>query len=133
MNPRSAIRVVIALLVFEAVAPALVAHAFVPDPKATVRALALLPLAQAVGLWAGRRLAYVLTRALAGLQIVVAGGIVILALATPSAPFFLLDATHVIPRIAGLTMMGLLVATGWWQWRLLGRREVTALFADVRW
>ena len=124
---------VMAILAFEAITPVLAARAFVPEPEGAIHAFGVLAFVLALGLWAGRRFAYVLARGYAGLQVFVASGIVLFALVRPNAPFFVLDATHTIPRLAGLTMMGLFAATGWWQWRLLGRPDVTALFAKASW
>ena len=133
MESRFAIRVVIALLVMEAIVPALAANAFVAESGAALRAVGVLPIILALGLWAGRRIAQVLTRGYAGLQVFVACGILVLALFDSHAPFTVGGFRYTIPRVAGLTVMSLLALSGWWQWRLLGRRDVNAQFASASW
>ncbi|MHB8838250.1 MAG: hypothetical protein ACYC7F_04785 [Gemmatimonadaceae bacterium] len=133
MSPQVAIRAVIALLAFEAVAPALAARAIVTEPEGVVRAFGLLAFVLALGLWAGRRLALVLARGYAGLQVLVTSALLLTALVSPSASFFVLEPAHPLPRVAGVAMMSFLAATGWWQFRQLGRKDVTALFAEASW
>ena len=133
MHPQIAIRVVIGLLVFEALAPALAARAFSTDPEDAIRAFGVLACVLAFGLWTGRRFAYVLARGYAGVQLVVASYVLLSALVYPRATFYIVDAAHAIPRIVGVTMMCLLAATGWWKWRLLGQSDATALFVRASW
>lgn len=133
MSSQATIRAVVALFALDAVAPALAAHAVVPGPEGMVRAFGLLAFVLALGLWAGRRLALVLARGYAGLQVLVTSALLLTALVSPTANFFVLDPAHPLPRVVGVTMMSFLAATGWWQFRQLGRKDVAALFAEASW
>ena len=133
MQPQLAIRVVIGLLVFEALEPAFAARMFATDPEDAIRAFGVLAFVLAFGLWAGRRFAYVVARGYAGVQLFVVSFVLLSALVYPRAPFYIVDATHAIPRVVGIAMMCVLAATGWWKWRLLSRPDAAALFAKSSW
>lgn len=133
MDARLAIRLVVVLLLLEVVVPALLAGTLVAERGATVRALSVLPLLLAIGLWTGRRLAQVVTRGYAGLQVLIATGILVFGLVDPRAPFFVFEPRYIIPRSVGLFVMLLLAVSGGVQWYLLGLKAVRTQFAAARW